>query len=47
MKILILDDDVARHLLFRRKLIGHEVQSVLTVDETIEQLKNNTWDIVF
>ena len=44
MKILILDDDNTRHKEFNRRLIGKSVRSTFTVSETIEALKNESWD---
>jgi ActR/RegA family two-component response regulator len=47
MKILILDDDQTRHKEFNRRLIGNTVKNVFTVSETIEALKNESWDYIF
>jgi hypothetical protein len=47
MKILILDDDLARHKSFARKFIGHSLTHTETVEDCIEQLKYGNWDGVF
>lgn len=47
MKVLVLDDDVARQKQFQRQWIGHDITVVATVAETIECLKKEKWDIAF
>lgn len=47
MKILILDDDMNRHIIFNRKLIGHLVTNVTTAKEAIYKLQTESFDIVF
>lgn len=47
MKILILDDDMNRHCIFNKKLVGHEVTNVITSKEAIQQLSSFNFDIVF
>ena len=39
MKILILDDDQSRHVLFKRNLIGHIVLSTYMAEEAITALQ--------
>ena len=49
MKILILDDDLVRHQLFRDNFgYGlHDLTMVTTVDQTISKLALNNYDAVF
>ena len=47
MKILILDDDMNRHQLFDKNYAIHELVHVQTAQEAIDQLKVNTFDVVF
>jgi CheY-like chemotaxis protein len=46
MKILVLDDAEIRLKAFRQKLIGHEVVTVMTASEAIEQLNSNSFQAV-
>jgi CheY-like chemotaxis protein len=46
MKILVLDDDENRLIIFRRKLIGHVVTCVTTSTEAIQQLESYQFDVV-
>jgi len=47
MKILILEDDPARHKAFRRNLIGNEVIIVEHTHEAIQFLEEQDWDALF
>jgi CheY-like chemotaxis protein len=47
MKILILDDDNIRHIFFKKKFIGHDVESVYTAEAAIEALQRERYDAVF
>jgi CheY-like chemotaxis protein len=47
MKILILDDDLGRHQYFAKNYAIHELVHVTTAQEAIDQLKVNTFDVVF
>ena len=47
MRILILDDNENRHKEFNKRLIGHVVKNVYTVEETIKYLEEEKWDFVF
>lgn len=48
MKILVLDDMDTRHEIFKKIVTeSDELTLVKTAAETIEQLKNQTWDMVF
>lgn len=46
-KVLILDDDVTRLETFKQKLIGRTVVCVMTAEDAIKELGNETWDYVF
>ena len=46
MKILILDDDLNRHELFKLNYAKHELTHVFTAEAAIDALKNNTFDVV-
>jgi two-component SAPR family response regulator len=45
MKIIILDDDVMRHLLFDKLFKGHDIQHVLSVAEFTNAINNTKYDI--
>jgi CheY-like chemotaxis protein len=47
MRILILEDDRDRTVLFRRNLIGHDVRIVATATEAIRLLETEIWDALF
>lgn len=47
MRILVLDDDKARHRTFKQNLIGHLVTHVFTVDAAREALVRDTFDVVY
>lgn len=48
MRVLILDDEQYRHVKFKQNLIGHEVVSVETAKDCIDQLENHgPWDWCF
>ena len=47
MKIMVLDDDKARHKRFKTNLIGKLVTHVYTVEEAREALLKETFDVVY
>lgn len=48
MKILILDDDRCRHIIFKRNFSPpHQLTHVETASEAIKALMNDTFDAVF
>jgi CheY-like chemotaxis protein len=47
MYILILDDDLKRLKKFKQNLIGHVVECVTTVQETLDNLKEKEWGALF
>jgi hypothetical protein len=47
MRILVLDDDEKRLIIFKKKLIGKNVECYCTVSEIIKKLKDETWDYLF
>lgn len=47
MKILILEDELARLNVFKRKLIGHDVDIATEAHEAIAFLEGNDYDIAF
>jgi len=47
MNILILEDDPARHKIFKSNLIGTNTVIVTTVDEALQQLTKESWDYLF
>lgn len=49
MKVLILDDKAERHVVFRRKLIGHELIHAYTYDEGIIEVNTDpsSFDVMF
>ena len=47
MKILILDDDLNRHELFKLNYSGHELTHVCTAAAAIESMTSNIFDVVF
>jgi CheY-like chemotaxis protein len=46
LKILVLDDDPARHAAFAVQGAGHEMTHTWTVDEAIKALKRRRYDLV-
>ena len=46
-RILVLDDDITRQQIFKRKLIGHDVVQTSTVKSTIKRLEDEHFDAVF
>lgn len=46
MRILFLDDDLARHKAFARLAIGHEMDPVTTAAQAIGALRENEYDLV-
>ena len=46
-RILVLDDDEGRLQQFRKNLVGQMVVCVSTVDDAIEQLKKNKFDVLY
>ena len=47
MNILILDDDLTRHELFKKNFAHHNITSVETVDQAIKLLQTRIYDAVF
>jgi Response regulator receiver domain. len=47
MRILVLDDSKERLQAFQRKLIGHNVVTIMTASEAIQELENSFFDYVF
>jgi CheY-like chemotaxis protein len=47
MRVLVLDDDPARLKAFVQSLIGHTVVTVSFVKDCIENLQNESWDLLF
>lgn len=47
MKILILDDDKGRHVLFNKNFSHHDITNVYTAQEAIAALAADMFDAVF
>jgi len=47
MKILVLDDQETRLIIFRQRLIGNIVECVKTATDAIKKLSEESWDMVF
>jgi len=47
MRVLILEDDHERHEIFREKLIGTVCVIVETVEQAIQKLQEEQWDLLF
>lgn len=47
MNVLFLDDDMNRHIVFRRNAIGCSVDQVYTAQEAIDKLHNSNYDCIF
>ena len=47
MRILILEDDPARHKAFKKNLIGNEVLITEHTDQAIKLIKEQDWDVLF
>jgi hypothetical protein len=47
MKILFLDDEEYRHVLFDRNSIGHQVKHVYNAEDCVNELLINEFDAVF
>lgn len=47
LKILVLDDQESRLIIFRRKLIGHDVVCVKTASDAISNFSEYDFDCVF
>lgn len=47
MKILILDDDKIRHLLFKTNFVGHVLVHTYTAQEAIKALEEDLFEVAF